>query len=140
MRTPLLVLAMLAGSSTAVAADGFSGRWTIDLRSPEQVESGLDCGFADFDLVQAGERLTGTHSFGTPGCGRVNDSGPVSGVVVGPNKAVLIVTSDRTGAIAYGVAELTPDRDLDWRTVGYVQDTDGDSPLILGQGRLHPPE
>lgn len=138
MRIPILILTLFVATSTVAAGRDFSGRWTIDIRPPEAVKQNKDCGFASFDLKQTGDRVTGTHTFATSGCGRINEGGPVTGIVVSPNKAVLIVTSARNGAIAYGVVVLLPDDDLDWKTIGYVREPDGDSPLILEHGRLHP--
>ncbi|QDA56446.1 hypothetical protein [Thermomonas aquatica] len=138
MRIPTLILTLLVAASAAAAERDFSGQWTIDIRSPEAVKQNKDCGFASFDLKQVGDRITGTHTFATSGCGRINDSGPVTGILVSPKKAVLIVTSARNGDIAYGIAILLPDHDLDWKTIEYVRESGGDSPLILGKGRLHP--
>jgi hypothetical protein len=89
-----------------------------------------------FNLTQTGEVITGTHSFSTVGCGRLNEAGPVNGVVVG-DSAVLVVTSGRNGAIAIGTAKLVRGK-LQWRTVDEIKagTPEGDSPLILGTGTL----
>lgn len=124
-----------------MAGEGaFDGTWSIDLRSDEDRRRDTDCGAARFELEQVGERITGTHTFFMPDCGRINEGGEVSGVVVGRRKAVLVVGSTRNDALAMGVAELLPGNVLSWRTVEYVRESDiaGDSPLILGQGRLQP--
>jgi hypothetical protein len=70
------------------------------------------------------------------GCGRLNEGGPVKGVVVG-NTAVLVVTSGRNGAIAMGTAKLSNGK-LRWRVVEEISagSPEGDSPLILGNGSL----
>ena len=91
-----------------------------------------------FELKQAGERVTGEHSFATVRCGRLN-KGPcnsVKGVAMG-REAVLSGTSCRTGAIVIGKAERRG-RNLHWRTVAEVTpgEPEGDSPLILGEGTL----
>lgn len=124
-------------SAHALGAD-FSGTWRVDLRTPLEREQKAECGTAQFDLVQTGDRITGSHSFATVGCGRLNEggAGTVSGVVMGL-KAVLIVTSGRNGAIQLGVATLDGD-ELQWisRETIRESDTPGDSPLILGKGIL----
>lgn len=74
----------------------------------------------------------------TPGCGRLNEGGEgtVKGVVVG-RAAVLVVTSGRNGAIVLGRATLHGSF-LDWKTLEDIKqgEPEGDSPLILGKGRL----
>ena len=70
------------------------------------------------------------------GCGRLNEAGPVKGVVVGTT-AVLVVTSGRNGEIAMGTAKLSKGK-LQWRKVEEIKagSPEGDSPLILGRGSL----
>ena len=73
----------------------------------------------------------------TVGCGRVNEGGPVKGVIIG-RTAVLVVTSGRNGAIAMGIATLSKGM-LKWRQIDEIQPgtNEGDSPLILGSGKLN---
>lgn len=139
LRACLLALCLCAPA--AIAGDGaFNGKWTIDLRSQEQRRRDIECGTALFELKQAGERITGTHVFFMPDCGRINEGGAVNGVAVGSRKAVLVVGSSRNSALVLGVAELLPGNVLSWRTVDDVRDSNiqGDSPLVPGQGRLQP--
>lgn len=69
-------------------------------------------------------------------CGRLNETGPVRGIVIGTT-AVLVVTSGRNGAIVMGTADLSKDR-LQWRQIEEIKmgSPVGDSPLILGRGSL----
>jgi hypothetical protein len=130
----LIATALLGIATLASATPGpFTGRWSIDLRSPDERAAKKECGGADFELTQEGDRVSGSHSFATVGCGRINDGGPesVKGVVVN-GVAVLVVTSSRNGAMVLGTATLK-DGNLHWRTREEVRpsDQEGDSPLIL---------
>jgi hypothetical protein len=131
-----LALGLLAYGSSSVAGEPFTGTWTIDLRTPVERQRAAECGTAEFVLAQAGEAITGTHSMAVSGCGRLNEGGPVRGVVVGTT-AVLVVTSGRNGAIAMGTAKLSKGK-LQWRQVEEIKagSSEGDSPLILGGGSL----
>ncbi len=134
MRHLIAATAALGATALALAAPGpFTGRWGIDLRTTTERANNNECGHAEFDLVQEGDRISGSHSFGTVGCGRINEGGPesVKGVVVN-DVAVLVVTSSRNGAMVLGTATLRNGR-LDWRYREEVRpsDQEGDSPLIL---------
>ena len=133
-----LVFLTMALGCTQVCADDFSGSWSIDLRSAAERRSKAECGTAEFELVQSKERIEGSHSFATVGCGRVNEGGKgtVKGVVVGKT-AVLVVTSGRNGAVVLGMATLSSGM-LHWKTVDEIHpgQPEGDSPLILGEGNL----
>jgi hypothetical protein len=132
MRFPLL-LATCAVCSGQVFAVDFSGVWTRDLRTKAEIKSKADCGNALFDLKQTGDEITGSHSFATVGCGRVNEGGEgtVRGVVVG-DVAVLTVISGRNGAVAIGKAKRKGNV-LHWQYLDEVKpgEPEGDSPLIL---------
>jgi len=121
----------------ARAAD-FSGTWEIDLRNPSERARKVECGVASFELAQSGDRVIGSHTLATVGCGRINEGGSqtVKGVVVN-DTAVLVVTSGRNGAVVLGSAALRGNR-LHWRTLDEIRPGEpaGDSPLILGQGVL----
>jgi hypothetical protein len=116
----------------------FNGSWSIDLRSAQERAEGRDCGNARFELTQVGDRISGSHSMSTVGCGRVNEggTGSVKGVVV-RGVAVLIVTSCRNGAVVLGTATIRNGA-LHWMYREEVQQTDseGDSPLILNTAVL----
>ena len=117
----------------------FSGRWYLDLRTPSQRAKSVECGGAEFQLAQSGDRITGSHSMATAGCGRVNEGGPetVKGVVVN-GTAVLVVTSGRNGAMVVGKARVRQGK-LHWQSLEEVRagEPDGDSPLILEAGVLN---
>jgi hypothetical protein len=135
----LLTLICIAISLPTLAAEGeFNGTWSIDLRSKEDQKRGVECGLATFSLVQTGNKITGNHVFSTAGCGRLNEGGDgtVKGVIV-EKTAVLAVTSGRNGAIVMGSATLNGDS-LFWQTIHEIKsgEPEGDSPLILGKGRL----
>lgn len=137
--TILTVAVILLPAHSACAADGnFSGTWFIDLRTAEQRAQNAECGGASFVLNQAGNRLTGSHTFATVGCGRLNEGGEgtVKGKIVG-NRAHLVVTSGRNGAVVKGIATLKGDT-LYWETKEEIKagEPQGDSPLILGKGLL----
>jgi hypothetical protein len=131
-----LAVGLLCYVGSSAAGEPFTGAWTVDLRTPAEQQRGTECGAAEFVLTQTGEAITGTHSMATAGCGRLNEGGPVKGVVVG-NTAVLVVTSGRNGAIAMGTAKLSKGK-LQWRLVEEISpgSPEGDSPLILGNGSL----
>lgn len=128
----LLVQASVAAEAT------FSGTWSTDLRTEQQRAENAECGTASFVLKQSGTQITGSHTFATVGCGRVNEGGEgtVKGRVVG-NTAYLIVTSGRNGAVVKGVATLKNEA-LYWETKEELKagEPEGDSPLILGKGLL----
>ena len=132
----MLAVGLVAFSGAVLAGESFTGVWTIDLRTAPERQRGAECGRAEFVLTQTGEAVAGSHSMATVDCGRVNDGGAVSGVVVG-NTAVLVVTSGRNEAIAMGTAKLTRGK-LQWRTVEEIKagTPEGDSPLILSRGTL----
>ena len=135
----LIVLVVGGVSFYAHGAEfGFTGSWSIDLRSPSEQTRNVECGVASFNLVQSGSSISGDHTFSTPGCGRLNEGGEgtVKGVVVG-NTAVLVVTSGRNGAIVMGKATVKGNS-LYWQTLEEIKqgEPEGDSPLILGKGRL----
>ena len=134
--TLAFALGLLLYGSYSVAGEPFTGTWTIDLRTPAERQRDAECGTAKFVLAQAGDAITGTHSMAVSGCGRLNEGGPVRGVVVGTT-AVLVVTSGRNGAIAMGTAKLSKGK-LQWRQVEEIksENSEGDSPLILGGGLL----
>ncbi len=131
----LVGIALWASAAPALAAD-FSGTWRIDLRTAAQRQQKVECGAAHFTLTQVGDRVTGEHSVATAGCSRLNEGGTVKGVVVG-GTAVLAVTSGRNGAMVLGRATRRGSR-LHWVTLEELKpgDTQGDSPLILGEGVL----
>lgn len=116
----------------------FSGTWSVDLRTPEQKAQRAECGEASFVLRQAGNRITGSHAMATVGCGRLNEGGEgtVKGHIVG-NRALLVVTSERNGAVVKGIAMLR-NEDLYWTITKEVKagEPEGDSPLILEKGLL----
>jgi hypothetical protein len=116
----------------------FSGVWTKDLRSKAEIKSKAECGNAVFELKQTGDQITGSHSFATVGCGRLNEGGDgtVRGVVVG-DVAVLTVISGRNGAVAIGKAKRQGNV-LYWQYLDEVKpgEPDGDSPLILNSTTL----
>jgi hypothetical protein len=128
----------LCAQSTYAAETGFSGTWSIDLRTPEQKASNAECGEASFVLQQTGMKISGSHTMATVGCGRLNEGGEgtVKGHVVG-NRALLVVTSGRNGAVVKGIATLRKEG-LFWETTEEVKagEPEGDSPLILGKGLL----
>jgi hypothetical protein len=134
----LVAAVLFASIATHASTDEFSGAWYIDLRTSEQKAQNLECGEASFVLKQVGNKVTGSHTMATVGCGRINEGGEgsVKGSVAG-NRAVLLVTSGRNGAIVKGVATLK-DGSLYWEAKEEVKagQPEGDSPLILGKGLL----
>ncbi|HEY9101941.1 hypothetical protein [Chitinimonas sp.] len=132
-----LTSAVLPISVLAADAD-FSGRWFIDLRSKEERKAKVECGSAEFYLVQKGKKITGQHTFATPQCGRMNDSEEetVKGEVIG-STAILTVTSGRNGAVVRGKAVLQKGA-LHWQVLEEIKagDVEGDSALILEKGIL----
>lgn len=125
-------------SNVQVAPVDFSGGWWIDLRTPDQKKTKVECGGAYFYLTQEGNRIRGDHSFATAHCGRLNEGGPetVKGVIVGVT-AVMTVQSGRNGAVVLGLA--TRDgKQLRWETVDDIVpgSPEGDSALILSKGLL----
>lgn len=139
IRRVLLVSAIALAAQNVRAADAkFSGTWSIDLRTHEQKAQNADCGGASFVLKLIGKAITGSHTMATVGCGRLNEGGEgtVKGHVVG-NRALLVVTSGRNGAVVKGVATLRNDT-LYWETKEEIKagEPEGDSPLILDKGLL----
>lgn len=140
MKIAIYALAFVTLSAAVSAAQipNFSGRWTADLRTPTERSQNLECGVAEFDLTQQGNRLTGSHSMATVGCGRQNEGGgeTVKGVIVNKT-AVLVVTSARNGAIILGTATLR-DGLFHWQTLEQIHAGEfvDDSPLILSKGIL----
>ena len=135
MRTLLLPIVFLCVPALGLAAD-FTGVWAKDLRTKGEIKSKVECGNSLFDLKQTGDQITGTHSFATAGCGRLNEGGLVRGVVVG-DVAVLTVISGRNGAVAIGKAKRKGNI-LDWQYLEEIKpgEPEGDSPLILNSTTL----
>lgn len=142
MRQIGLMIILLASigmaSSTYAKEENFTGTWVKDLRSKSERERGVECGMALFSLLQVGAKITGDHTFSTPGCGRLNEGGDgtVKGLVIGTS-AVLVVTSGRNNAIVMGKATRKGNT-LHWITLEEIKggDPEDDSPLILGKGIL----
>jgi hypothetical protein len=137
----LLIAVLLAVFSCDAMASGasYTGVWSIDVRSAKEKKQKVECGYARFELTQDGDKVTGSHTFSTPGCGRENEGGPetVKGLVV-EGAAVLLVTSARTGDMAMGKA-VRKGNELHWNIVHEFkrgEESDGDSPLILSKGVL----
>lgn len=134
----LLLAATLGAAPTPAAAENFSGVWSLDLRTSDQRARNVECGFATFELSQIGDKITGDHTFATPGCGRINEggSGTVTGVAIGPT-AVLVVTSARNGAIVMGKATVSRHM-LNWAVLEEIKngEPEDESALILSSGRL----
>ena len=134
-----LLFAILLLAPCALQAQDFTGQWSIDLRSSADKAANVECGTATFQLVQTSDRIAGNYSYATPRCGRVDDglSESVKGIVIAPGKAVLVVTSGRNGAIAFGVAALLPDKRMAWDLTDYVSQGEprGDD-LIIRHGEL----
>lgn len=137
-RTVLLSATLTLLPTFAVAAGAnFSGIWSMDLRTTEQKAANAECGMASFVLKQSGARISGSHTFATAGCSRLNEGGEGTGKgrVVG-TVAHLVVTSGRNGAVVKGVATLKNDA-LYWETKEEISAGEqGDSPLILDKGLL----
>ncbi len=137
-RASTLVACVTLTFPVGCCAAGFSGTWSLDLRSASQREQRVECGIATFSLKQTGTQIVGNHTFATPSCGRLNEGGEgtVKGTAVG-NTANLIVISGRNGAVVRGRATLHG-RSLHWVTLEELKPgyPDGDSPLILGKGTL----
>lgn len=137
-RLPAVIATFSCLSAANAAPSSFSGNWFVDLRTPTEREQKLDCGTAEFDLTQTGDRIVGSHSMATVRCGRLNEGGAetVKGVVVG-GIAVLVVTSGRNGAVVMGKARLQAG-ELHWQTLDEIRpgEPEGDSPLIMGRGVL----
>lgn len=138
MRPFVALVFLTAVASAPACAQEFAGKWDIDLRNAEQRKKGMDCGGASFELFQEGDRIHGSHSMVTAGCGRQNEGGPetVKGVVLN-GRAVLVVTSARNGAVVMGVAQVRNGR-LHWQVRDEIRasEQEGDSPLILHSGML----
>ena len=139
LREVLLTSTLALAAQTTHAADGkLSGTWSIDLRTSEQKAERAECGKASFVLKQVGRKITGSHSMATVGCSRLNEGGEgtVKGRMVG-NRALLVVTSGRNGAVVKGYAALKGEA-LYWETTEEVKagEPPGDSPLILAKGLL----
>jgi hypothetical protein len=133
-----LMLQAFTGLAVAQSMHGkFTGNWEIDLRTPAEREAKVECGHAYFMLEQRGQEVIGDHGYATPGCGRVNNAGPVRGKVR-KGAAWLEVTSSRQGAVVRGRASLVEGQ-LMWRTLGVLKPgtPEGDSPLILDHGLLY---
>ena len=116
----------------------FSGIWEIDLRTQAERTNKVECGVATFELHQSGKKISGSHSFATPNCGRMNDGGEgtVKGYVMGES-AFLVVTSARNGAIVMGRADRVANS-LRWLVLDEIKpgEPEGDSALILNRGML----
>jgi hypothetical protein len=123
---------------SARADQPFTGEWQIDLRTRAERRAGAECGFANFKLIQRGDKVTGEHSMATVGCGRLNEGGEgtVEGIASG-NTALLLVTSGRNGEVVRGRA-VREGANLRWQTSEQVKpgEPEGDSGLILGRGVL----
>ncbi|MET3124863.1 uncharacterized protein AAKU67_004487 [Oxalobacteraceae bacterium GrIS 2.11] len=124
-------------SDSRIQSD-FSGNWVIDLRSSDDIKQNIECGYSEFDIHQDAGKITGSHSYATIRCGRLNEGGEgtVQGIVIG-DTAYLTVTSARDGTVVKGVAKIVRNK-LDWRITDTVSagDPNGDSPLILEKGLL----
>jgi hypothetical protein len=131
-----IVFPLLAAFSVQTMAADFSGNWKMDLRNAEQKARNAECGSAVFELRQDGSKITGSHAMATVDCGRVNEGGEgtVKGSATG-TRAILFVTSGRTGEVVRGVAMLKGDS-LYWETKEAVTDGERDDSLILSQGVL----
>ncbi len=134
--TACTVILMLAATVPVRAAQAdFSGSWIIDLCAPRAQEQKDECGVATFRLLQKGDRITGEHTFAAAGGGRLNEGGPVTGVVIGKT-AVLAVTSGRNGAIVLGKATVQGTA-LRWLTLEEIKAGEpGGDALILEKGLL----
>jgi hypothetical protein len=137
----IILLSVLSSAIPSVAyaeSTKFNGTWTLDLRSTEEKRKGMECGLATFSLKQNRNKVSGTHSFSTPNCGRMNEGGEnsVKGIVI-RQTAVLVVTSGRNGEIVMGTAQLHKNR-LFWKTEEILRhaEPEGDSPLMLNAGVL----
>lgn len=137
MHYRLFPVLLLCAPAVGFATD-FSGVWTKDLRTKAEIQSKVECGNALFELKQTGDQITGSHSFATVGCGRLNEGGEgtVRGVVVG-DVAVLTVISGRNGAVALGKAKRKGNV-LYWQYLDQIKpgEPEGDSPLILNTTTL----
>jgi hypothetical protein len=137
MRFRFFLILFMCCPALCLAAD-FSGFWMKDLRTKAEIKSKAECGNALFDLKQTGDQITGSHSFATVGCGRLNEGGEgtVRGVVVG-DVAVLTVISGRNGAVAIGKAKRKGNT-LYWQYLDEIKpgEPEGDSPLILNTTTL----
>jgi hypothetical protein len=138
MRHVIAAALLTIAAAVHAAPAPFTGHWSIDLRSAEDRSNNKECGVADFELTQDGDRISGSHSMATVGCGRINEGGPetVKGVVVN-GVAILVVTSSRNGAVVLGTATLTGGK-LHWHYREEVRpsEEEGDSPLILDSAVL----
>jgi hypothetical protein len=141
MHLPFLAIAVFSSLGTVAGtswADPFDGKWEIDLRTPAEVRANAECGIAGFSLVQHGQQITGSHWLYTTGCGRMNEGGDetVVGTASG-RKAMLTVTSMRTGAVVVGQARLVGTA-LRWETLKEIKagELGGESSLILYSGQL----
>jgi len=95
LRKLILLSAWALGAQCTYASEtGFSGTWSIDLRTPEQKAQRAECGEASFVLLQTGKKITGSHTMATVGCGRLNEGGEgtVKGRVAG-SRAFLVIRS-----------------------------------------------
>ena len=133
----LLALLALAPSLCAATDPSFTGTWSLDLRTGDQLRRDDICGGAGFSLQQTGKDIRGEHYNFPTGCGRVNEGGPdtVRGIANG-SKAVLVVKSGRNGAVAIGTAEIKAGRLL-WHLEDYISsgEPQGDD-QILADGVL----
>lgn len=138
MRMHALMLATLFTTTAVAGPPDFSGQWTLDFRTPAERSQKIECGSAEFVLTQQGNRVTGSHSMASVGCGRVNegDGDSVKGVIV-DQTAVLVVTSGRNGAVVFGIATVR-DGSLHWEVLDeiYAGEPADDSPLIMWKGIL----
>lgn len=136
MKYPLIsiLLTFFLLSSEAIGAD-FTGTWSIDLRLSEEKKTKIECGIAEFSLNQlADNSVIGTYAYATPGCGRLTNSS-IEGTAKGKT-AILLVTSDRNGAVFKGKATIKNGK-LYWHIIKQISSSD--SPydgLILEEGIL----
>jgi hypothetical protein len=138
MRHVIAVALFAIAAAVHAGPTPFTGRWSIDLRNAEDRAKNKECGIAAFELTQDGDRVSGSHSMATVGCGRINEGGPetVKGVVVN-GVAILVVTSSRNGAVVLGTATLGNGK-LHWHYREEIRpsEQEGDSPLILDSAVL----
>lgn len=133
-----MTLLALTPSLCAAADPSFTGMWSVDLRTGDQLNRDDICGGAGFNLQQTGKDIRGEHYNFPVGCGRVNEGGrnTVRGIANG-SKAVLVVKSARNGAVAIGTAEKAGR--LLWHLEDYISNGEpqGDD-QILANGVLAP--
>ena len=139
MRAQVMAALLLVVASIGWAKEApFNGQWEVDLRTPEEKSSRVECGSAGFKLRQSGSKIAGSHWMATAGCGRMNEgeAGSVVGVVRG-SAALLTVTSGRNGQVVRGRAT-REGANLRWKALEELRpgEPKGDSGLILQDGLL----